>query len=784
MLSKNLFVFPTNRAIRDHIALKKESNQLLDQTLSIGDFFSKIIIPNDEKIYVDQDIRIIVLKEALKNLDVSALGIEKSFTKLFSSSEYIFKFFQELAQEKKHIDDIDIIDTYEFYHEHLSLLKQVYNNYTALLDSYGYVDNITIVNNYKINEDFLDYFENIYLMYEGYFSSFEIDLIKSVSQRNELLIYLHLNQFNKKNIHLFKHFDVDLEVGHEYIINISTKSIESKIQNTNHKENKHSIYPVNNRIEQIAVVKKSITEMIEKNIDPSKIAVILPDEKFAHYLKLFDSENYFNFAMGIDIFNTTFYKKIKTIQEYLNNEEPKYKIKAQFVHKELEYIETHIKPFWNKQISKEIFLNIFNQILQSEENEQLLEKLLELAISLERLLFAKELSNENITLKDGFKILLKKLAAISLDDVKSGKITVLGILETRFASFDGVVIIDFNDDTIPKRSIKDKFFSSKVKEQVGLPSSKERESLQKYYYKRVIDKAKEVCISYVDSQEKSMSRFVNELFTIPKIQRKDFSKILQNKHFLHTDIKDIVLQIDLSKQKWSASRLKTYLTCKRRYYFHYILNIKEHDISLEPKNYEIGNIIHTVLENVVQKNPLSYSYEDIKKEINNFQNINPYITFELELWKKRLKKFYDVEQTLRLQNEKAVEFEKFFDFEYKGINLTGRIDRIDKNDMGKHFIYDYKTSKTLKIDTAKNYMDSNDFQLEFYYLATRAFDVDFVGYYDLFNGEIKKENMLLEKIELLDKYLATLKTSTVSFEMCENKSHCEFCPYKILCNRS
>ncbi|MFY4765200.1 hypothetical protein ACOTWG_10890, partial [Aliarcobacter butzleri] len=62
------------------------------------------------------------------------------------------------------------------------------------------------------------------------------------------------------------------------------------------------------------------------------------------------------------------------------------------------------------------------------------------------------------------------LSSITLDDINSVKITVLGLLETRDVSFDTVIICDFNEYYIPKISVKDKFLSIRLKQLANLPT--------------------------------------------------------------------------------------------------------------------------------------------------------------------------------------------------------------------------------------------------------------------------------------------------------------------------
>jgi inactivated superfamily I helicase len=73
MLSKKLFVFPTNRAIREYIFLKKDQNQILPKTITIGELFGRVILPNRTKQIVDNDLRVLYLKEAIKNIDSTKL---------------------------------------------------------------------------------------------------------------------------------------------------------------------------------------------------------------------------------------------------------------------------------------------------------------------------------------------------------------------------------------------------------------------------------------------------------------------------------------------------------------------------------------------------------------------------------------------------------------------------------------------------------------------------------------------------------------------------------------
>ena len=141
-------------------------------------------------------------------------------------------------------------------------------------------------------------------------------------------------------------------------------------------------------------------------------------------------------------------------------------------------------------------------------------------------------------------------------------------------------------------------------------------------------------------------------------------------------------------------------------------------------------------------------------------------------------------EKIRKQNGIVIfDVEKEFRVNYNGVILKGKIDRIDKYPDNSYEILDYKTSSSLKIDTAKNYEDSKDFQLEFYYLASRDKMIKNVAYYMLNDATIQSEVMLKEKLEILDIHLKALKTTKVDFKMCEDISNCQFCSYSVICNR-
>jgi CRISPR/Cas system-associated exonuclease Cas4 (RecB family) len=337
--------------------------------------------------------------------------------------------------------------------------------------------------------------------------------------------------------------------------------------------------------------------------------------------------------------------------------------------------------------------------------------------------------------------------------------------------------------------VKDKFLSTKLKQLSNLPTQFDRESLQKYYYKRLIGSSKNVFISYVNSDTNQISRFANELFNIYiKTDTNDnyYKHMLYDNHKINHFDEEIITKIDLTAITWSATSFKTYLQCKRKFYLQNILKIKEHTISLKPKAYELGDIIHSILEDYY-KDFTKDDFSKIEELFNKYKSSNPFLILDLEIWKKKLYEFYLYDKE-RLKNRKIIALEKNFECEFEGIKIRGVIDRVDKyNDI--YEVIDYKTSSSLSVDTLKNYEKTDDFQLEFYYLAmNELYKTDKIEsyYYDLNNTILIYEIALDKKLELLTQKFNELKEiskSEISFSKCEDKSNCAYCAYSIICNR-
>ena len=161
-----------------------------------------------------------------------------------------------------------------------------------------------------------------------------------------------------------------------------------------------------------------------------------------------------------------------------------------------------------------------------------------------------------------------KLARLRLDHVGGGKIGVMGVLESRGLKFDGVIVLDFNDDLVPKRSVNEMFLSSRVRQKAGLIGYVDRENLQRFYYESLIGGAKKAAICYAANEEKIASRFLGEFNAVEDARFSDESyAALFNGEF--TDEQKIEAEMNPHLDEKNEAKPKQAKTAKERSLFEF-----------------------------------------------------------------------------------------------------------------------------------------------------------------------------------------------------------------------
>ncbi len=780
MLPDNLLrVYPTHRAIREAIARQKDA--LLPKMATIGEFEQRsVVLP--ERTFIDDDTRLLLLREACDFEAFHTLGIEREFFAFLKNSAFVFGFFDELALEGVEITDLSLADTYAEYQEHLQILEEVLRRYHALLERKGYTDRTLFPKEFEINGSYIAQFDRIEIFQEGYFSRFEFELFDRIARIKPLYIHLRNTPYTQKMAQRYREYGIALEQERSYLIDFSNKRVLDTHPLSQERPSLH-IAACGSRVEQVGFVKKRIFDYLEAGIAPEEILVVLPRKEFAEQLRLFDDEKNLNFAMGFPFAQSKIYRKIEARLDYYQERSIENRMRLQRLGIDPDTSIEEMKEWHRSKTPEEIVA-----LLQEWEKEEASE---EVQIYQEELFLFRRLL-PHLAHYPVYKVLhlfASRLAQRSIDDVRGGKITVLEVLESRGITPQAVIIVDFNEDYVPARSRKDLFLSSALRKKVGMPTVQDREMLQKYYYHTLIMGAREVSISYTRSDTAQPSRFLEEMGLMAKEQTPEYNTILfrpkeQRPHFLP---EELVLEYDFREIALSSSRLKMFLECKRRYYLHYIAGIKEAQIPTQERDErEMGVLIHGALQRLYLHRQAYESeerlLEDLRKELYTQVREEGPFKFGVDLWMKRLERFAKREIERFREGYRIVALEREMERIFKGFRISGKIDRIDEKE-GRWYVTDYKTGK---IQNAKKRTPSKytDFQLQFYYLLARSEHEDVVcDYYDLKEGKKVEEADFELKLALLEEKLELLKPTRHNFTMTENLENCRYCPYTWICNK-
>ncbi|DAB38755.1 MAG: hypothetical protein A2552_07080 [Sulfuricurvum sp. RIFOXYD2_FULL_44_160] len=774
-MTRECIVYPTARCVREAVAECSEG--FLPHTMTMGEFLARAYV-SVGKIVPDEDLRLLAMHEASDFSAFSALNIERNFFTFIQNSEYLFRFFEELSSECVSVETLQSVDVYGEYEEHITILKRLRERYGEICAREGWADRIFNSEHTTIQHDFLRNFDSITIVVEGYLSRYEIALLRECANHIELIFLYNTTAYNRKMTARFEEIGFELSEGREYRLSLSELRIIAEMPLPSNRSLTCEVF--HTRLAQIGFIKASVETFVEEGIAPEKIAVVLPDEDTAQMLKEFDTEGNFNFAMGEPFSNSVLYKELESITLYLDE--------ASVLNRErIRNIKTTTLDWFKSHYNQKF------QFVQLEEMIQLLEGAEEGSVEVVRdeLHRFSHLSHalEQMDFRAVFRIFMNRLRQQSIDDVRGGKITVMGLLETRGVAFDGVVIVDFNEGYVPHKSEKDLFLNTKTREYAGLPSAHDRESLQKHYYSILFNRASKVVIGCVQNAESVPSRFLLQLGIKSIPARYRFEEVLfPPARFNERTVDAIESEYDFTVQPLSASGIKTFLTCKRAFYYRYIAHLRDHELPRDlSQERDIGNALHSALEQLFTQRDRYTSAAQIKEALRAQWEVekadDPLERYMKRLWIDKLDPFYRSEAERFSTGSHVLYNEKDSSVKIEGITLMGRIDRIDENNALLEVI-DYKSGKYP--DTTKEPKEEDvDYQLSVYaLLAGELGKVGRCGYYDLGKGELKFEQFLEEKIAKLREILAFMASEKVwNWEMCEDLSRCRHCPYTYLCHR-
>ncbi len=752
-----LFVFSSTRRLK-HFYLE-QGEGFLPNAMSMGSFFEQAFyIPNKKKI--PNSTRLILMIDTIKAIAKEKKSIleglllfENSFLGYLESTSFLFDLFDELSSACIKLNELSSKDIYLDYEKHLEVLEMIYDRYIEKLEELGFYDKI-MQEKPTILKEFFEHFSSIEWHLDGFMSVFERQCLLEVAELVPITLHLSCDKYNQK---FLEFLNLKLETDCDYSIDFKTQKILSQTPKRQKIEPK--LYANSSYLKQGALVLQTIEEYLQKDNDPNKMAIITPNADFLPFLKLLDQNNNLNFAMGLGAKNSPYYTELVKILEDLE-------ASGDLSASPLLDLENITLPLLEQQSSKE-------KAPLKEVHSQIMHQYHLLKDTL-----------KNYSLKDLLHLYLQEFEAnFRLDDSSGGKIRVMDTLETRGMQFDKIVIVDFNETCVPSLKDCDLFLNSALRKSLNLPTLLDKKNLQKHYYYQLFKNSKEITLSYIESETSKASNMLLELNLHIEPIKDAYTLFAPSplKDYQEEEIKAAISK-DFS---FSASSLNAFLTCKRRFYYHYMKRFKESP--KDENNSAVGSLLHELLKEAYEKDKNPYALEErLIWLLETRENITPKERLDTLVALKKIQAFYTKEKERFKAKIKILDLEKSFETIIQGVAFKGCIDRIDKTADNEIILLDYKFKNDLKLDNMSKI--STDYQMAIY-----AFALKNLGYrepikaffYDLRKGELVEEDELIlqAKMDHLEFSLIPKLKQEIDFEKTSEAKDCEYCSFKDMCNR-
>ncbi len=766
-----LFVFSSTRRLK-HFYLE-QGEGFLPNAMSMGNFFEQAFyIPNKKKIpnSARQILMIDTIKAIAKEKKSILEGLllfENSFLGYLESTSFLFDLFDELSSACIKLNELSFKDIYLDYEKHLEVLEMIYDRYVKKLEGLGFYDKI-MQEKPTILKEFFEHFSSIEWHLDGFMSVFERQCLLEAAELVPITLHLSCDKYNQK---FLEFLNLKLETDCDYSIDFKTQKILSQTFNDQKIEPK--LYANSSYLKQGALVLQTIEEYLQKDNDPNKMAIITPNADFLPFLKLLDKNNNLNFAMGLGAKNSPYYTELVKILEDLQTSDFNLSGSA------LLDLENITLPLLEQQSSKE-------KVPLKEAHSQIMHQYHLLKDTL-----------QNYSLKDLLHLYLQEFEAnFRLDDSSGGKIRVMDTLETRGMQFDKIVIVDFNETCVPSLKDCDLFLNSALRKSLNLPTLLDKKNLQKHYYYQLFKNSKEITLSYIESKTSKASNMLLELNLHIEPIKDAYTLFvpIPLKDYQEEEIKAAIPK-DFS---FSASSLNAFLTCKRRFYYHYMKRFKESP--KDENNSAVGSLLHELLKEAYEKDKNPYALEErLIWLLETRENITPKERLDTLIALKKIQAFYLKEKERFKAKIKILDLEKSFETIIQGVAFKGRIDRIDKTADNEVILLDYKFKNDLKLDNmSKTQREglspieiaqiSTDYQMTIYAFALK--NLGYKGpikafFYDLRKGELLEEEELTlqAKMDHLEFSLIPKLKQEIDFEKTLEAKDCEYCSFKDMCNR-
>jgi len=769
---RTLHVYPTSRAVRAAKERLREQEGFVPDMMRIDEFESRALwVPG--RAAVDGLQRRLLLREAADFDAFSQFGVPRRMTRFFSHTDAFFRFFEELAGEQVELEALGEADVYAEYADHLAVLGELRDRYDALLREKGLFDKSFFWRDSRLSNAFLRRYERIEIHLEGYLTRAETALLLRIAEHVPLFVHYRMTRFSQKMRERFAkegmatqdNGTVTFDMTQRRIVGCEPLEARGDIE----------VLGVEERSEQIAAIFAAVASYVERGVPPERIAVVLPDESLVPLLRRFDRYRNLNFAMGFGYDTFEGFKRLEGFYEALTS--PGRDTSVPYG----ETTDTAQEDIRRWKSDEAVEIETFWRLLEpleAAESTELAQKLTEQKETM-RALFA----SARFSLREWLFLWLERLREIRIDDTGGGRVTVLGVLETRAVAFDAVIIPDFNEGIVPASSSKDRFLNSAVRTFAGLPTRSDRESLQKYYYDNLLRRSSYATILYAQSDARLASKFLYELGLHETrrvhVPREVFYPIAARRASL-----DPSVAFNAGEHLWSASRLATMVRCKRQYYYRYIRGLR----ATQEEEFNEGAYIHRVLDALYTRESGAEDPAHTQERLRSIlEETHPQGRvrgrYEAMLYTQKLAPLLNAQAARFEEGWRIAACEEEISGEIGGLRFTGRIDRIDTHEeTTRAALIDYKTGRIPAPSGKATPEDVSDFQMPVYE-ALYPGEAELL-YCDVFKGTwVEPARMELQREALAMRLEELRGMEELVAQKTDDLKACTFCDYRLVCER-
>ncbi len=332
---------------------------------------------------------------------------------------------------------------------------------------------------------------------------------------------------------------------------------------------------------------------------------------------------------------------------------------------------------------------------------------------------------------------------------------IIGLLETRALDFERVIVLSVNEGVLPSPKRQNSLIPFDIAREAGLPTHEHQEALSAYYFYRLLQRAEEVHLLYVNTGDAmgggEKSRFLLQLENEWPAYNSKVKIVSRSVEWAEAG-QQPAGKSELAKDDLVKSQITGYLTGRGLYptHIHTLLNSPfdfylKHVLRLEEEREteetlgmdKLGSWLHNAFEILdltfflQHREPSTHEIEAVLSE--QFRKLGGYETetgLNSLYYKVGAQQFMEFmkEQHLKAGHRWPVATEQnlsaTFDVDLDGevlqVRLGGKIDRVEIADDGTLYVMDYKTGSvdvrseaSLKKDLEKFLTEDPDYKMNY-----------------------------------------------------------------------